>query len=358
MIAPATLRPTDLLDGFTLPSELEATAPAEARGLHRDQVRLMVSDADGVRHRRFRELPSELRPGDLLVANNSATLPASVVVNQELAIHFSTTLPGGLHVVEPRHVSGATSLPYPDPEPGRLALPGGGILELLARYPADSGSRRLWVARADLGRPLHEYLATWGRPIRYRHGSGPFPLEAYQTVFARIAGSAEMPSAGRPFTERLITSLVADGVSIAPLTLHTGVSSLEAGEAPYPEWFQIPEATAAQVNHTRRQGGRVIAVGTTVVRALETTADSRRVSHPARSWTDLVIGPSHEIRLVDGLITGWHDPASTHLDLLQAVAGRSLLTQSYQSALDSGYLWHEFGDSHLIFPGNGDRLRP
>jgi S-adenosylmethionine:tRNA ribosyltransferase-isomerase len=231
-----------------------------------------------------------------------------------------------------------------------VALPGGGIVELLAPYPADSASRRLWAARLDLGRPLSEYLATWGRPIRYRHTDSPYPLDAYQTVFARVPGSAEMPSAGRPFTDRLVTSLVASGVSVAPLTLHTGVSSLETGEVPYPEWFQVPETTAGLVNQTRAGGGRVVAVGTTVVRALETTADSLGRSHPGRTWTDLVIGADHRLRVVDGLITGWHEPASTHLDLLQSVGGRGRLVESYRTALDSGYLWHEFGDSHLILP--------
>jgi S-adenosylmethionine:tRNA ribosyltransferase-isomerase len=310
----------------------------------------MVSDGDGTRHRRFHELSSELRPGDLLVVNVSATLPASVVVDPDLVIHFSTALPGGLHLVEMRRLSGATSLPHHHPQPGLVGLPGGGIVELLTPHPADSPSRRLWAARLDLGRPLSEYLATWGRPIRYRHTDSPYPLDAYQTVFARVPGSAEMPSAGRPFTDRLVTTLVASGISIAPVTLHTGVSSLETGEHPYPEWFQVPETTAGLVNQTRAGGGRVVAVGTTVVRALETTADSHGVSHPGRTWTDLVIGADHRLRVVDGLITGWHEPASTHLDLLQSVGARGRLVESYRIALDSGYLWHEFGDSHLILP--------
>jgi S-adenosylmethionine:tRNA ribosyltransferase-isomerase len=193
-------------------------------------------------------------------------------------------------------------------------------------------------------------VETWGRPIRYRHTDGPYPLDAYQTIFAMVPGSAEMPSAGRPFTDRLVTALTTQGVAVAPLTLHTGVSSLEAGEDPYPEWFEVPESTAALVNHTRANGGRVVAVGTTVVRALETTVDSRGRSHPGRTWTDLVIGSDHTLGVVDGLITGWHEPESTHLDLLEAVAGRRLLAESYRNALEHGYLWHEFGDSHLILP--------
>ena len=351
MTTPALLRPADALDGFALPAELEATRPPETRGLRRDQVRLMVSDREGIRHRRFDDLPSELRAEDLVVVNTSATLPASVVVSPELAIHFSTVLPGGLHIVEMRELAGASSLPYRHPGPGRVVLPGGGLVEILSPFPVGSASRRLWSAQVELGRPLPDYLDTWGRPIRYRHTDSPYPLSAHQTVFARFPGSAEMPSAGRPFTVGLVTSLVASGVSIAPLTLHTGVSSLEIGETPYPEWFEIPETTAARVNETRAGGGRVIAVGTTVVRALETTADSRGRAHPGRAWTDLVIGPNHRPSVVDGLITGWHEPESTHLGLLQALAGRDILVESYQAALDTGYLCHEFGDSHLILPG-------
>jgi S-adenosylmethionine:tRNA ribosyltransferase-isomerase len=236
-------------------------------------------------------------------------------------------------------------------EPGQVDLPGGGTLELLTPYPVGTVYERLWAARADLPAPRTEYLATWGRPIRYRHTDGPYKIDAYQTVFARVPGSAEMPSAGRPFTERLVAELSVSGVTVAPLTLHTGVSSQETGEPPYSEWFEIPERTSDLVNYTRTNGGRVIAVGTTVVRALETTVDSRGVAHPGRSWTDLVIEPNHDPKAVDGLITGWHEPASTHLGLLEAFAGRTALAQSYEAALACGYLWHEFGDSHLILPG-------
>ena len=350
MTVGATLRSADLLDEFVLPPELKATRPPESRGIRRDQVRLMVTGDDGIRHRVFHDLVSELSPGDLVVVNNSATLPASVVIDGDLVVHFSTVLPGGLHVVEVRTLAGANSLPHEHPRAGTLRLPGGGVLELLTPYPAGATSHRLWVARADLGRSLIDYLETWGRPIRYRHTDGPYPLDAYQTIFARVPGSAEMPSAGRPFTDRLLTALSATGTTVAPVTLHTGVSSLEAGELPYPEWFEVPEPTAALVNHTRANGGRVVAVGTTVVRALETTVDSRGISHPARTWTDLVIGSNHALGVVNGLITGWHEPESTHLDLLEAVAGRRLLAESYRSALEHGYLWHEFGDSHLILP--------
>lgn len=351
MTAPAAIRSVDVLDDFVIPPEMEATSPAESRGLARDQVRLLVSDRDEIRHRRFDQLGAELRPGDLLVVNTSATLPASVVISEDRVLHFSGKLPGGLDLVELRRPLGAASLPIDVVDPGTLPLPGGGKVEMLAPFPVQSPSRRLWTARVVLERTLGDYLSTWGRPIRYRHTDGAYPLEAYQTVFARVPGSAEMPSAGRPFSTRLVTALVSAGVRIAPLVLHTGVSSLEAGEEPYPEWFQVPEATAGLVNITRQGGGRVIAVGTTVVRALETTADSAGSSHPGSSWTDLVIDRDRSPRVVDGMITGWHQPESTHLELLESLAGRSRLAEAYDAALHCGYLWHEFGDSHLILPG-------
>jgi S-adenosylmethionine:tRNA ribosyltransferase-isomerase len=348
-LAPS-IRQIDALDEFRLPPELEARGAAESRGIARDGVRLMVTEGEKRRHARFRELPSVLRAGDLLVVNNSATLPASVAAD-EVVVNFSTTLPGGLHIVELRRPAGPSSLPWVGEHPRQVALPGGGRVDLLAPYPVDSETRRLWVAQVEVERDFHAYLVRWGNPIRYPHVDGAHPLPAYQTVFASIPGSAEMPSAGRPFTRRLVTELMTAGVAVAPLTLHTGVSSLEIGEDPYPEWFEIPVATAALVDHVRGRGGRVVAVGTTVVRALETTADDGGRSHPGRGWTELVIDPDRRMRVVDALITGWHDPASTHLDLLEALAGRETLVDSYRAALAQGYLWHEFGDSHLIIPG-------
>lgn len=343
----APVRRLDTLDEFQIPTDLEARGPAEGRGICRDEVRLMVTEGKKRRHARFRELPSMLRPGDLLVVNNSATLPASVRT-EDVVVNFSTTLPGGLHIVELRRPSGPGSVPWEGGQPTRVALPGGARVDLLAPYPVDSETRRLWVAYVEVGGTLPDYLARWGDPIRYPHAHGPHPLSAYQTVFATIPGSAEMPSAGRPFSRRLLTELMNGGVAVAPLTLHTGVSSLESGEEPYAEWFDIPAATAALVNHTRRHGGRVVAVGTTVVRALETTADDVGRSHPGGGWTELVVVPDLPLRVVDALITGWHEPASTHLDMLEALAGRETLADSYRAALAHGYLWHEFGDSHLI----------
>ncbi len=192
------------------------------------------------------------------------------------------------------------------------------------------------------------YLARHGRPIRYRYVRRDRPIAAYQTVFADEPGSAEMPSAARPFSAELVTRLVARGIGIVPFVLHTGVSSPEAHEPPMPEWFRLSAESAATINAARRRGRRVVAVGTTAVRTLETVVGPDGVVHPGEGWTEVVITPGRGVAAVDGLITGWHEPQASHLDLLEAVAGRPLLEASYTAALAGRYLWHEFGDSHLI----------
>lgn len=203
--------------------------------------------------------------------------------------------------------------------------------------------------RADIVGDLEGLLRRRGRPIAYGYLDRRYPLDDYQTVFSRIPGGSEMPSAARPFTETVVLDLIAAGVGIAPITLHTGLSSLEAGERPQTEWFRVPAATADAVNATRDRGGRVIAVGTTVTRALESAfRDGRAVA--AEGWTDRVIGPDAPARLVDGLMTGWHDPEASHLLLVESIAGAQLTQAAYAAAVSSGYLWHEFGDSCLFLP--------
>lgn len=347
MTVRALSRIDDPFGDFVVPSHLEARQPPEWGGTPRDGVRMMVSDRNGIRHRRFSDLADELEPGDLVVVNDSQTLPASVVIDEELVIHFSTRQQGGFHVVEPRRRAGPASEPWDRSVPRHVRFEAGSI-DLLAPYPSIAPATRLWLAEIDVETTFLEFLAQWGRPIRYHHVAAPIPLQEFQTVFAAVPGSAEMPSAARPFTPDLVTRLVRRGVVVVGLTLHTGVSSLEAGETPYPEWFAIPEHTAWRINQTHAKGGRVIAVGTTVVRALESATDSDGRIHPTRAWTELVIGPGHEVRSVEGLVTGWHEPKSTHLAMLEAISGLSLLVDSYDSALERGYLWHEFGDSHLI----------
>jgi S-adenosylmethionine:tRNA ribosyltransferase-isomerase len=339
------------LPAFALPERLEAHEPPEARGLARDEVRMMVARRSGGRlaHARVRDLPDFLRPGDLVVVNTSATIPAALPARRadglELELHLSTPLPGapeGHWVVELRHGGQRFRAARAG---DRLSLPARGRAELAAPYLAGS---RLWAARLELPAGVIDYLSRHGAPIRYGHVRRPRPLADYQTAYATEPGSAEMPSAGRPVTARVITALVARGVGVAPVVLHTGVSSLELGERPYPERFRVPATTARLIEATRRSGGRVIAVGTTVVRALETAAGRDATVRPREGWTSLVITPERGVQAVDGLLTGWHDPAASHLDLLEAVGGRDLVGRSYREALAHGYLWHEFGDSHLI----------
>ena len=350
MTATLTARPPIV---FELPHELEAHEPPEARGLARDDVRMLVSRPGVVpTHARFRDLPALLDPGDLLVINTSATLPASLDAvrpgGTAVELHLSTPLPAGLWVVELRRPAHPGTLPFRGDVSGEtLTLPGGARVELLARYPR---SGRLWVAVLHLPAGVDDYLAAHGRPIRYGHVDRDWPLSAYQTVYANEAGSAEMPSAGRAFTSDLITALVARGIGVAPVVLHAGVGSLETGELPAPEPFRVPSTTAERVNATRANGGRVIAVGTTVVRALETVADISGAAHPGEGWTELIVTAERGVRVVDGLLTGWHEPAASHLLMLEAVAGRDMLDDAYQAALAGRYLWHEFGDLHLLLP--------
>ena len=206
---------------------------------------------------------------------------------------------------------------------------------------------RLWTADLSLPRPLSQYLARHGRPIRYGYIDHDWPIGAYQTIFAETPGSAEMASAARPFSPELVTRLVARGIVFAPLTLHAGVASPEAHEPPSAEWYEIPAETAELVNHARRLGHRAIAVGTTAVRALETAAGDGGTVHPGTGWTTLVIAPDRRVRSVDGLITGWHEPHASHLAILEAVTGRplagGLLPRGHRCRLP----WHEFSDSHL-----------
>jgi S-adenosylmethionine:tRNA ribosyltransferase-isomerase len=341
---------------FELPAALEAREPPEARGLARDQVKLMVAGrANGtIVHARFCELPRFLAAGDLVVINTSATLPAAVAARRAdgsaVRVHFGTAAPHlreeeGWRVVECRSADG--SRPLRAVGPGEtLCLAGDAELEIVAPYASGA---RLLLARARVDEPLMAYLARHGEPIRYGYVSEPWPLAAYQSAYATIPGSAEMPSAGRPFTPELITELLATGVLIAPVTLHAGVSSPERHEPPYPEHYEVPASTARLVCAVRGWGGRVIAVGTTVVRALETVAEPGGTTvRPGSGWTGLVVTPARGLHAVDGLITGWHEPEASHLELLEAVAGPELLERSYRAALEHGYLWHEFGDSQLI----------
>jgi S-adenosylmethionine:tRNA ribosyltransferase-isomerase len=347
----------DTLD-FKLPRELEATAPPEARGMPRDHVRLMVSyyATDRIVHARFDDLPKFLDVGDVVVINTSGTRNAAITAMRgdgtKLELHLSTQLPGDVWVVELR----AGTKPFYDAQPNEtFRLPGGASITLHAPYyhhariaTMPNLPNRLWTATLNLPIALDDYLACYGFPIRYEYVKKNWGSEFYQTVYATETGSAEMPAAGRPFSTQLVTALVARGVQIVPLLLHTGVASLEKPEPPYAEFYRVPYATAQAVNLARGAGKRVVAIGTTVTRALETVTDEEGIAHPGEGWTELVITPRRGLRLVNAMLTGFHEPRASHLAMLESLAGRTHLQLAYAEALREKYLWHEFGDSHLI----------
>ncbi|MCC7207201.1 MAG: S-adenosylmethionine:tRNA ribosyltransferase-isomerase [Anaerolineae bacterium] len=346
---------------FALPDDLHATMPAEVRGLRRDEVRLMASHyhSNKVAHAQFKALTDFLDPGDVLVINTSGTLNAALSAQRAdgtpLELHLSTRLPDGHWLVEARQPGEKGTKPFPGLREGEiLRLPTLGravIRKPYQRYRTVNLPPRLWHATLILPEPVDAYLERHGFPIRYGYVREFYPIAYYQTVFATEPGSAEMPSAGRPFTHRLVTRLAAKGVQFAPLLLHTGVSSQENREPPYPEYYRVSRATAHIVNAARHDGRRVVAVGTTAIRALETVTDGRGRVRAGEGWTELVVTPERGIFAVDGLITGFHEPKSSHLAMLEALAGRPHLEMTYAEALRERYLWHEFGDVHLLLPG-------
>jgi len=328
---------------FKLPEHLEARKPPEARGLQRDEVRLMVSDrrTDRIVHTNFTDLADFLDPTDVLVVNVSQTIPAILPAahndSSRFDLNLSTQLSDGIWVVEPRHTHVVAG--------ERVTLPEGAAAAFLTPH---RGSPRLWLAALDLGDEPFDYIHRWGKPIKYQYVDEEWPLDYYQTVYAKTPGSAEMPSAGRAFSPRVLDSLRARGVTIAEITLHTGVASLEKDEPPYEEWYEVPAETVERIAEAKRSGGRVIAVGTTVVRALESSLDAESNLIASQGWTDLLITPQRGVQVIDGLLTGFHEPRATHLAMLEAIAGHDHIASAYDAALGAAYLWHEFGDLHLI----------
>jgi S-adenosylmethionine:tRNA ribosyltransferase-isomerase len=357
-----TSSPRSMIE-FALPPELEASAPPEARGLKRDQVRLMVSNysTDQVRHARFYDLDEYLSEGDVLVINTSRTrnsaLTASRADGTALELHLSTHIDEDLWTVEVRSIDEAGKTKhFEDTHEGEiLTLPVLGKAILQKPYISDctddsKPSETLWLAKLKLPYQVDDYLARYGFPIRYNYVKKRWPLSFYQTVYATESGSAEMPSAGRPFTSGLLKRLSSKGIKIAPLVLHTGVSNLETHEPPYKEFYRVTSETARMVNEARASDQRIIAVGTTAIRALETVTNADGKTHAGEGWTCLVITPQRGLRIVNALLTGMHEPEASHLAILEGLAGLSHIKIAYDEALHNSYLWHEFGDLHLIMP--------
>jgi S-adenosylmethionine:tRNA ribosyltransferase-isomerase len=348
---------------FSLPPELEASAPPEARGLRRDEVRLMISNysTDQVRHTRFYHLDKYLSEGDVIVINTSRTRNSTLLATRAdgsvLELHLSIHFDDDLWTVELRSINEMGKTRHlDDARAGEtLNLPGGVSAVLQGPFVSDCNdnskpSETLWLAKINFPQDVDEYLARYGFPIRYNYVKERWPLSFYQTVYATEPGSAEMPSAGRPFTPKLLKRLESKGIRIAPLILHTGVSNIETHEPPYKEFYRVTPETAHLVNEARASGHRVVAVGTTAIRALESVTNGEGKTHAGEGWTCLVITPEYKLRAVNALITGMHEPEATHLAMLEALAGLSHIKLAYEEALRKGYLWHEFGDLHLIIP--------
>ena len=355
---------------FDLPKTLESAKPTEERGLPRDGVRLLVSDRTNnkITHTKFNNITRHLQAGDVLVVNTSGTLPAALPIqlpnDNEGRLHLSTKLSDKEWLVEIREVMGSkterTSLNFEDSilyfpnlpaQPWPHGQAGGGKVIIESNYynePSNGNHLRLWKAIFDLPVSVESYLATFGRAIKYLNVHEHYPIEYYQTVFANEMGSSEMPSAGRAFTKGLLLDLVLKGVQIAPVVLHTGVSSLEAHEKPYPEYFKVPAFTASTVNRAKEEGRRIVAIGTTSIRAIESAVNTKGRVVATEGMTDLFITPDRGLKVVNSMLTGFHEPQASHLLMMEALADREHLAMSYTAAIEQGYQWHEFGDLHLI----------
>ncbi len=335
-----------------------ATAPIESTGKERHDISLLVANGDSTRNAKFRDLAAFLRTGDVLVVNTSATEPAAIegwLEGAAVDVHVAGPARDGHWIVELRKVD--RSGPVLDAQAcDRVEIDGGSLL-LLEPVEIASDRVRLWKALWRGTLELTATLRTHGHPIRYAYVPDAWPIEMYRTIFEvdRLEfSSAEMPSAARPFTPHVIDGLRHTGVEIVPIALHTGVSSLESDEGPRPERFDVSSRSADRINSAIDRGNHVIAVGTTSARAVESAAvDGQLV--PRSGWTDLVLSRQRPSQVINGIISGWHPPEASHLDLLESVVGSSTLGLAYRDAARRGYRSHEFGDSCLLLGETDER---
>lgn len=358
------------LFSFMLPPELVAREPPERRGILRDGVKLMVINRSNfeTEHTHFYNIGKFLRPGDLLIFNSSSTLPAALEGYIEssvgvipIEVRLAEHLPDDSWLVLPYYKTyeldntnindNAISV-FPIFEKGMEIEFCHGLIA--KTYEPDVNIPRLWKVRfSKSGTQLLELLYRCGQPIRYEYVSNAWNLDYYQTVYAREPGSAEMPSAGRAFTWKLLLGLKRRGIEMTYITLHTGLSSYrdDALDLQHPvseEEFLVSSKAAEMVNKTQKGGGRVIAVGTTVVRTLESVAFGNGNISARHGYTRLHINADHKLKVVDGLLTGLHEPEASHLDLLTAFLPTDRIQKAYEEAIQRKYLWHEFGDLNLI----------
>lgn len=341
---------------FELPQTLACPLPTEERGIARDDVRLLVSQKDGasIEHTHFHQLDHFLQAGDVLVVNTSATIPAAIPITlydgKRAMLHLGNQLNNKHWLAEIRLLSNNKTHRWKGGQAGlQIKLPASGSIELMQRFHQAGHLLDLWEIKLNLPSSLMAYLHQHAQPIKYSNTHKPYPVSYYQTHFAQQAGSAEMPSAARGFTARLVEKLEKKGVIIAPILLHTGVSSLEINEKPYPEYMEISTASAQLINKAKVHGQRIIAVGTTAIRALESAVDKNGALQAYKGYTELYIEHDHQLQIVDGLLSGFHEPEASHLHMLQALISAQHLQKAYQAAIQEQYYWHEFGDLHLMF---------
>ncbi|HAS44467.1 MAG TPA: queuosine biosynthesis protein [Microscillaceae bacterium] len=339
---------------FELPQHLACPLPTELRNMPRDAVRLLVTTGAGeASHDVFSNFDQYLQAGDVLVVNTSATVASAFAITlpngKPGRLHLSTQLSDKEWLIEIRAIEGNTTTRWKAGQEGmKFKLPENVTVKLKERFYKNDQLLDLWVAEFDIRQEEEGYRHRYGQPIKYTQLENPFPLSYYQTFFSFHLGSAEMPSAGRGFTESLLRKLVRKGVVLAPITLHTGVSSLEEDEKPYPEYMEINPVTALLINTAKEEGRRVVAVGTTAIRAIESVANAQGQVKAFRGHTDLYIEDTHQMRVADGLLTGFHEPKASHLHMLQSLAGFEHIERAYQQAIEADYYWHQFGDLHLI----------
>lgn len=341
---------------FELPEHLACPKPTEERNLLRDEVRLLVTAGEGqIDHTTFNHFDRYLQRGDVLVVNTSATIAAALPIalphGRKGRVHLSNQLNAREWLIEIREIIGNKTARWKEGKAGMLfQLPAAANIALKQRFYKNHQWLDLWVAEFSTNQPPKAYLEAHARPIQYEKLDASYPLSYYQSFFSFHPGSAEMPSAGRGFTADLIGRLLKKGVVLAPILLHTGVSSLEENETPYPEYMEISPVTASMINTAKSQGRRIIAVGTTAIRAIESAVNSKGRVIPYQGNTELFIDDSYTMKVADALLTGFHEPRTSHLNMLQAIAGAEHIERAYQAAIEAGYYWHQFGDLHLILP--------
>ncbi|MCF6408932.1 S-adenosylmethionine:tRNA ribosyltransferase-isomerase [Pseudalkalibacillus salsuginis] len=341
---------------FYLPEGLNASNPPEARGKRRDHVRMLVLDRENgkTKHDQFKNLENYLNKGDLLVLNISRTLPASFKVNIRRGCKI---IQENVEIrLAQRKSNSVWKVLVVDAKVQQS--------DVLLFSPSLTGFVRavnrneplVKVCFSARGNELYDQLYRLGEPIRYEYINGEWSLEHYQTAYGTVPGSVEMASAGRAFSWEILLRLKKKGVQIARITLHTGLSYFlndqwEIGPVDSLEEYEVPGETIRKIKATKEGGGKVVAVGTTVVRALESAVDSQGMPVAKKGWTNLHIHEDFSLKVVDALITGFHEPEASHLDMLSAFVPPMLLKAAYHNAIKEKYLWHEFGDMNLIISG-------